>query len=74
MMAIIISVIAVVIALAILGEMSRRNEEARKHEQEILEGLEAIEYLANETANILTTVNEEIKAMKRVVEGEEYYE
>ena len=74
MMTIIITAVAVVVALAILGEMSRRNEEARKHEQKILEGLEAIEYLANETANILTTVNEEIKAMKRVMEGEEYYE
>lgn len=74
MMTIIISVIALMVTLSILGEMDRRNKEAKEYERKVLENLSSIQYLNNEKIKITASMNEEIKAMKRVMEGEEYYE
>lgn len=65
MLAIIISAIALLVALSILGEMSRRNEEVKEYERKVLENLSSIQYLNNEKIKITASMNEELNELQK---------
>lgn len=70
MIAIIISTVALIVTLSILGEMSKRNEEVKEYERKVLENLSSIQYLNNEKIKITASMNKELnKLQKELKEG-----
>lgn len=69
MMTIIITAVAVV-ALAILGEMDRRNKEIKECEEKISEGLRTLKYLNDEKIKLLAELNDDLhEIQKELKEG-----
>lgn len=70
MMTIIITAVAVVVALAILGEMDRRNKEIKECEEKISEGLRTLKYLNDEKIKLLAELNDDLhEIQKELKEG-----
>lgn len=70
MMTIIISVIALMVTLSILGEMDRRNKEAKEYEDKVSEGLRTLQSLNDEKVKLLVELNDDLhEIQKELKEG-----
>lgn len=70
MMTIIITAVALMVTLSILGEMDRRNKEAKEYEDKVSEGLRTLQSLNEEKIKLLVELNDDLhEIQKELKEG-----